>query len=76
MDNYKTYTLFSSVQSQFLESCFCTAKYTYRQINQMKFSHAHMLISIYTLLTALDGDGENSMRTGAMFIHVGGTNRS
>ena len=48
---------------------------TYCKIDQMKFSHAHMLVSIHTFLTALDGDGEDSMRTGTVFIHVGGTDR-
>lgn len=48
---------------------------TYCKINQMKFSHADMLVSIHTLLTALDGNGEDGVRTGAMFIHVCGTNR-
>lgn len=48
---------------------------TYCKINQMKFSHAHMLVSIHTLLTALDGDGEDCVRSGAVFIHVCGTDR-
>ena len=55
--------------------CFYQAADTYCKINQMKFSHADMLVSIHTLLTALDGDGEDSVRTGAVFIHVCGTNR-
>lgn len=36
----------------------------------MKLSHAHMLVTIYTLLTALNSDGEDSMRAGAVLIHV------
>ncbi|TNN63853.1 hypothetical protein EYF80_025912 [Liparis tanakae] len=35
--------------------------HTYCKINQMKLSHAHMLVSIHTLLTALNGDGEDSL---------------
>lgn len=46
-----------------------------RSINQMKLSHAHMLISINALLTALNSDGEDGMRTGAVFIHICGANR-
>lgn len=41
----------------------------------MKFSHAHMLVAVYALLAALDGDGEDSMGARAMFIHVCGSNR-
>ena len=41
----------------------------------MEFAHAHMLVSIHTFLTALDGDGEDSVRTGAVFIHICGTDR-
>ena len=48
---------------------------TYGKVNQMKLSHANMLVSINALLTALNGDGEDSMRTGAVFIHVCGTDR-
>lgn len=51
------------------------AAYTYREIDQMKLSHADMLVSIHTLLTALDGDGEDSVRPGAVFIHVCCSNR-
>lgn len=49
---------------------------TYSKINQVKLPHAHNLVSIHALLTALNGDGEDCVRTGAVFIHVGGTNRT
>lgn len=49
---------------------------TYSKINQVKLSHAHNLVSIHTLLTAFNGDGEDCVRTRAVFIHVGGTNRT
>lgn len=34
---------------------------TYRKIHQVQFSHAHMLVPIETLLTALDRDGEDGV---------------
>lgn len=49
---------------------------TYSKIHQVKLSHAHNLVSIHALLTAFNGDGEDRVRTGAVFIHVGGTNRT
>lgn len=49
---------------------------TYCQIDQMKLPHAHMLVTVYTLLTALDGDGEDSMRSRAVLVHVCSPNRS
>lgn len=49
---------------------------TYCEINQMKFSHAHVLVSIHTFLAAFDGDGEDGVRAGAVFIHVCGPDGS
>lgn len=42
----------------------------------MKFAHAHMLVSVHTFLAALNSDGEDGMWTWAVFVHVGGTNRT
>ena len=49
---------------------------TYSKINEVQFAHAHMHVSINPLLTALDSDSEDGVRTRAVFIHVCGTNRT
>lgn len=47
---------------------------TYSKIDQVQLAHAHMHVSINPLLAALDGDGEDGVRTGTVLIHVCGTN--
>lgn len=49
---------------------------TYSKIDKVKFAHAHMHVSIHPLLTALNSDSEDGVRTRAVLIHVCGTNRT
>ena len=49
---------------------------TYSKINEMQFAHAHVHVSINPLLTALNSDSEDGVRTRAVLIHVRGTNRT
>lgn len=49
---------------------------TYSKIHKVQFAHAHMHVSINSLLTALNGDSEDGVWARAVLIHVCGTNRT
>ena len=49
---------------------------TYSEVNEMQLAHAHVHVPINPLLTALNSDSEDGVRTGAVLIHVRGTNRT
>lgn len=49
---------------------------THSKIHEVQFAHAHVHVPINSLLTALDGDGEDGVRARAVLVHVCGTNRT
>lgn len=53
-----------------------TTTSAYREIHQVQFAHADMLVAVHTLLAALDGDGEDGVGAGAVLIHVGRPHRT
>lgn len=42
---------------------------TYSQINEMKLSHPDVLFAIFSHISILNRNGEDSMRTGTVGIH-------
>lgn len=56
-------------------ACF-QARSAHRKVHQVQFAHAHMLVSVDALLAALDGDGEDGVRPGAVLVHIGSADRT